>query len=56
MTEYQQKLKSRLGDAERLMKQASEEGRYADFQKWEFERNNIKTLIEMNTEQAQCEN
>jgi hypothetical protein len=40
-------LKKRLAEYEEKAKQASEQGDYAQFQKCDFEANNIKKLIKM---------
>lgn len=44
----QEFLRERLVEYEKKAKQASEAGDYAQFQKWDFEANNIKALIKMN--------
>lgn len=44
----QEFLETRLAEYEAKAKAASDEGDYAQFQKWSFEAENIKTLIKMN--------
>ena len=44
-------LQNRLAEYEENAKRASEQGDYAQFQKWDLEANNIKVLIKMNKEQ-----
>jgi hypothetical protein len=41
-------LQKRLVEYETKAKQASEQGDYPQFQKWDLESNNIKKLIKMN--------
>jgi hypothetical protein len=41
-------LQTRLTEYEEKAKQASEQGDYAQFQKWDFEINNMKIMIKMN--------
>jgi hypothetical protein len=48
MSNNQEWLQKRLAECEAKAKAASDEGDYAQFQKWDFEANNIKALIKMN--------
>jgi hypothetical protein len=41
-------LQNRLAEYEEKAKQASEQGDYAQFQKWGLEVNNMKIMIKMN--------
>lgn len=43
-------LEKRLAEYETKAEQARTDGNYPEFQKWEFEANNIKTLIKMGDE------
>jgi hypothetical protein len=47
----QEFLQKRLAEYETKAKKASEQGDYPQFQKWDFEANNIKAMIKMNGEQ-----
>ena len=44
-------LQKRLAEYETKAKQASEQGDYTQFKKWDFEVNNMKIMIKMNGEQ-----